>query len=85
MCSEGYGTWFVSVSVCLSVTTFSVTTLNETTKQRYQRVHRYTGFILKKVIFVELLRSKVMVGKAEQANMQITQAYLNWVRLFCVS
>ena len=39
-------------SVCLSVTTFSATTRNETTKQRYQRVRRRTGFILKKAIFV---------------------------------
>ena len=45
MRSEGYGTRFVSVSVCLSVTT---TTRNETMKQRYQLVLRYTGFIFKK-------------------------------------
>ena len=41
---EGYGTWFVSVSVSSA---FSATTRNETTKQR---VHRYTGFIKKKAI-----------------------------------
>ena len=30
MRSEGYGTWFISVSVSLSVTTLSATTRNET-------------------------------------------------------
>ena len=40
------------LSVCLSVTTFSATTRNETKKERYQQIHRYTGFILKKTIFV---------------------------------
>ena len=46
MRSEGYGiyyTWFVSLSVCLSVT---ATTRNDTTKERYQNVQRYTGLIL---------------------------------------
>ena len=40
--SEGYGTWFVSVSVCpsvrlLFVTTFSTTTRNETTNSDTNR------------------------------------------------
>ena len=39
---EIYPPCVVRPSVCLSVTTFSATTRNETTKQRYQRVHRYT-------------------------------------------
>ena len=33
MHSEGYGTWFVSVSVRLSVTTFYATTRNDTTTE----------------------------------------------------
>ena len=36
---------YAFVSVRLPVTTFSATTGNKTTKQRYQRVHCYTGFI----------------------------------------
>ena len=36
MHSEGYGTWSISVSV--SVTTFSATTRNETTKERHKKV-----------------------------------------------
>ena len=43
MRSEGYSTW----SVCLSVTTFSAATRNETAKKRYQRVQCHTGFIFK--------------------------------------
>ena len=39
MRSEGYGNWFVSVSVCLSVITFSATTRNGTTKQQYHWLH----------------------------------------------
>ena len=39
MHSEGYGTWFVGVC--------SVTTHNETTKEQYQKLQRYTGLYLK--------------------------------------
>ena len=47
--SEGYSTLFVNcLSVCLYVPMFYATTRNEITKQRYQRVHRYTGFIFLK-------------------------------------
>ena len=42
----------VSLSVSLSVTTLSATTRNETTKERYQKVQRYTGLILNLAIFV---------------------------------
>ena len=45
---------------CLSVTTFSATTRNETTKERYQKVQRYTGLILDLAIFVKAMRSTVM-------------------------
>ena len=34
----------VFLSVCLSLTTFSATTRNETTKERYQKVQCYAGF-----------------------------------------
>ena len=34
MRSEGYSTWFVGVSVCLSVTMFSATMCKKSTKQR---------------------------------------------------
>ena len=38
------------LSVCLSVTTFSAATRNETAKKRYQRVQCHTGFISKMAI-----------------------------------
>ena len=64
MRSEGYGTWSVSLSVCLSVrlsvTMFSATTSNKAANKRYQRVQCHTGLILKMAIFVKVLRSKVM-------------------------
>ena len=60
MRSEGYGTWSVSFSVCLSVTTFSATMLNETTKEQYQKVQHYTGLMLNLAIFVKAMRSTVM-------------------------
>ena len=47
----------VHLSFCLSVTMFSATTLS---KKPYQQVHCHTGLILKMVIFVKVLRSKVM-------------------------
>ena len=47
-------------SVRLSVTTFSATTRNKAAKKRYQRVQCHTGLILKRAIFVKVLRSKVM-------------------------
>ena len=37
----------ISLSVCLPVTTFSATTRNKPAKKQHQRVHRYTGFIIK--------------------------------------
>ena len=50
----------VRPSVCPSVTTFSATTRNKAAKKRYQRVQCHTGLILKRVVFVKVLRSKVM-------------------------
>ena len=41
--------------VCPSVTTFSTTTRNGTTKERYQKVHRYSGLILNSANFVIVL------------------------------
>ena len=44
------------LSVCLSVTTFSAATSNKTANKR----DCHTGFIFKIVVFVKMLRSKVM-------------------------
>ena len=42
MRSKGYGTWSVSLSVCLSVCyNVFATTRNETTKQRYQKFSKF--------------------------------------------
>ena len=80
MRSEGYSTWSVSLSVRLSVTTFSATTRNKPAKKRYQRVQCHTGLILKMAIFVKLLHSKVMAWKpSEQANMLMSMAYLDQI------
>ena len=61
MRSEGYGTWFVSVSVCLSfclsVTMFSA---NETTKERYKKVQHYTGLFLNLAILLKAMCLRVM-------------------------
>ena len=58
MRSEGYSTWSVSLSVCLSVrlsvTTFSATTRNKAAKKRYQRVQCHTAMIFKMAIFVKV-------------------------------
>ena len=45
-------------SVRPSVTTFSATTRNKAAKKRCQRVQCHTGLILKRAIFVKVLRSK---------------------------
>ena len=47
MCSKGYSTWSVILSVHLSVTTFSATTRNKAAKRQYQRDQCHTGLILK--------------------------------------
>ena len=52
MRSEGYGTWFVSVSVRSSVTTFSATTRNETTNSDTNGFIATLASFLKRVIFV---------------------------------
>ena len=72
-------------SVCLSVTTSSATTRNETTKQRYQRVHRYTGFILKRRFSYNCCVQKLWREKRENKPIcKLAQAYLHRVRLLCV-
>ena len=58
--SEGYSTWSVSPSVCLSGTPYSATTRNKAAKKRYQRVQYHTVLIFKIAIFVKVLRSRVM-------------------------
>ena len=61
MRSEGYCTWSVSFSVCLSVTTFSATTRNETTKERYQKVQRCSYRLdFNLAIFAKAVRLTVM-------------------------
>ena len=60
MCSKGYSTWSVILSVRLSVTTFSATTRNKAAKRQYQRVQCHTGLILNKAVCVLVLHSKVM-------------------------
>ena len=37
--------YLVRVCVCPSVTTFSATMRNKTTKEQYQKIERYTDFI----------------------------------------
>ena len=74
MRSEGYSTWF-----CPSVTTFA-----KQVKKWHQPVQRYTGFIYKMAIIVEVPRSEVRTWKAsEEANMQISTG--DRVRLLCAS
>ena len=75
MRSEGYSTWFVIPSVCpsvyLSVTTFSATTRNETTKIAIPTC----SFLhwLENSDFVEVVRSNFMAWKpSAQANMLIS-------------
>ena len=77
MRSEGYGTWFVSVCVSVrsSVTTFSATTRNDTTKQRYQWVHRYTGFIFKKAIFIYITTAFRSYGVKSKRKSQYANEY----------
>ena len=56
--------------LCVSVTTFSAATRNETAKKRYQRVQCHTGFILyfgKNAAF-----ESYGVKRSEGANMQIS-------------
>ena len=55
MRSEDYNSCFVilsvSLSVCLSVTTFSAATSNKTANKRYEWVQCHTGFIFKNSLF----------------------------------
>ena len=67
MCSEGYDTW----SVCLSVVCLlpcSATMRNKPAKERHQRVQRYTAFIFKMAIFVKVLHAKVRTTTSQYAN-----------------
>ena len=64
-------------SVRLSVTTFSPAMRNKTAKKWYQQVQCHTGFILKIVILVKMLRSKVMVwSKVKELICKWALAYL---------
>ena len=62
--------------VCPSVTTFSATTRNGTTKERYQKVQRYIGFNLNLANFVKALNSRLMAWKATETMIQIG---LSWI------
>ena len=50
----------LGLSVHLSVHLLPCFLLPRAANRRHQRVQRYTGFILKMAIFVEVLRSEVM-------------------------
>ena len=80
MRSEGYCIWSVCVSVCYH---YSGTTGYKTAKERYLRPQCDVAMDFKKVIFLKLLRSKVMAWKtSEKANMLIsTQSGLPWLFL----
>ena len=62
MRSEGYSTW--SVSVCLSVTTFSATARNNAPNKIYQRLQRDMSKVLKMAFSLTMLRSEVMASFA---------------------
>ena len=54
----------VSVSVCLSVTTFSATARNNATNKIYQRLQRDVSKVLKMAFSLTMLRSEVMASFA---------------------
>ena len=68
MRSEGYVLSFCPSVVCPSVTTFSGTTRNKAAKKRYQQVQCHTGLILKRAIFIRVLRSKVNGVKTKRTS-----------------
>ena len=71
----GYDTWFVCVSVCLSVGTYSCTMRNNATKKQYQRVQWHTGLIIKQAGFREMALFKSYgVKRSVKANMLISTA-----------
>ena len=53
MRSEGYSTWFVRVSVCLSVNAYSGTTGYEAAYELYKRVQIYRGLKNYKAILLK--------------------------------
>ena len=62
----------LGLCVCVSVTTFSAATRNETAKKRYQRVQYHTGFIFKNGDFGKNAAFESYgVKQSEGANMQI--------------
>ena len=58
--AEGYTTWFVCLSVCLSVTSYSGNTGHVEADERYKRVLSYEGKKTEKAIFLKQLRSRYM-------------------------
>ena len=70
--------YLVRPSVLPSV--FYHTMRDDSAQKRYQWVQCHTSLILKTVIFVNLLRSKVMEWKpSQQANMLMSMAYRNQI------
>ena len=64
MCSEGYSTWSVCVSVCLSsVSSYSRTTGYKAAHERYQCLQNYVNLKNKWSIFLKGLRSRDMPWK----------------------
>ena len=77
MRSEGYSTWSVCPSVCLSITTFSATTCSKPAKKQQQLVQRYTDLFLNMTIFSNYCALKLWREKpSERANMVISTGLL---------
>ena len=77
MCSEGYSSCFVILSVCLSVCLLPRFLPLRATRRPISDANGFSatlhGFIFKIAFFVKMLHSKVMgVKQSEEANMQIS-------------
>ena len=70
MRSEGYSTWCVCLSVCLSVTTFSATARNNAPNKIYQRLQRDMSKVLKMAFSLKMLGSEVMALFAYRGSVQ---------------
>ena len=87
MRSEGYSSWSVRLSVCLSVDDYSRTTGYEVAYERYQQLQCYKGMKNNVAILLKRLRSRDMANMHNQhwlTSTRFSPFSAPWTKGLCI-
>ena len=87
MRSEGYSSWSVCLSVCLSVDDYSRTTGYEAAYERYQQLQCYKGMKNNVAILLKRLRSRDMANMHNQhwlTSTRFSPFSAPWTKGLCI-